>query len=366
MKLKTNRDEILVPLQTVHSVVERRQSLPILGNVLLSAEAGTLTLTATDMEVETVVAIPIEGDESGQMTLPARKFVDIVRALPAGSVIQIESKEKQATLRSGRSRFSLATMPAVEFPSVGEFEASLKIKAEGRAILAMIQQTQFAMAHNDVRYYLNGLLLEFSPNRIRSVATDGHRLALAELEVAIETTGTRQIIVPRKGVLELLRILETADGEAEINVSDNHVQALVGGNRVTSKLIDGKYPDYERVIPRNADKLVIADREALRQGLARTAILSNEKFRGVRFLLSAGSLTAQAHNPDQEEAEEVIEVTYDGGELEIGFNANYVLDVLNTLRTEQVRLEFSDSNSSCLITPADGGHCRYVVMPMRL
>lgn len=366
MKLSLKRDDLLPALQSVHNVVERRQSLPILANLLLSVEHNGITFTATDMEVETVITLPSESKASGATTIPARKLLDIVRALEPGADVTIDVTEKQAVLRAGRSRFTLSTMPAAEFPNIGEFVPALTVSVDGATLKELINLTQFAMAHNDVRYYLNGLLLEFGADLLRTVATDGHRLALAEAPLQSKVDAPRQVIVPRKGVQELLRLVEGNPGVVELFISDNHLQARTPAQRMTTKLIDGKYPDYERVLPKVGEKVVVAARESLRQGLTRTAILSNEKFRGVRLALKDKALTASAHNPEQEEAEEVMEVDYSGAELEIGFNATYLLDVLNTVRSEQIRLEFSDANSSCLITPMAEATAKYVVMPMRL
>ncbi len=366
MKIKINRDDLLVPLQAVHNVVERRQSLPILANLLVTAEPDRLVFTATDMEVETVIALSCSVPETMATTVPARKLFDIVRALPSGAEMELHLGDKQASLRAGRSRFTLSTLPASEFPNIGEFEPQLRLGTEVGALRSLLDSTQFAMAHNDVRYYLNGLLLEFSTGRLRSVATDGHRLALSEQPIELELELPRQVIVPRKGVSELLRLLEAGGEAVELLVSENHLQARTERQHVTTKLIDGKYPDYERVLPPHGDKTVVANREMLRQGLARTSILSNEKFRGIRLTLGPDTLTALAHNPEQEEAEEVIEVEYQGPELEIGFNATYLLDVLGTVNTDAVELVFSDPGSSCLIRPAGDASTRYVIMPLRL
>lgn len=366
MKIEINREVVLPPLQAANSVVERRQNLPILANVLLSVEREHLTLTATDMEVETVTTVPCEASAAGSFTLPARKFLDIVRALPAEAHLELTVIDERVRIRSGRSRFTLGTLPASDFPNIGELENGLAVRLETAALGRLIELTHFAMAHHDVRYYLNGLLLELAPGRVRAVATDGHRLALSDLPAQTGVDTPRQVIVPRKGVSELLRLLEGGAAEVDLLVSENHLQARVPAQHLTTKLIDGKFPDYERVLPKGGDKHLVAEREILRQVLSRTSILSNEKFRGIRLGLRPGLLTAQAHNPEQEEAEEEMEVEYDGAELEIGFNAGYLLDVLNTVKADTVRVELSDPGASCLITPAGDEHTKYVVMPMRL
>ncbi len=367
MKITINRENLLMPLQAINNVVERRQTLPILGNVLVTAdEEGRITLTATDMEVEVIVDLGASIEQAGTITVPARKFLDICRALPAEAEMTFAIKEEKVKIQSGRSRFLLATQPATEFPSIGSFEPFVEFELPVETLRALVEGTQFAMAHQDVRYYLNGLLLEVSESQIRTVATDGHRLALCDREVEIETGEARQIIVPRKGVVEIMRMLGGAESPIKIAIGGNHMKVSRDGQTLTTKLVDGRFPDYERVIPRAGEKRVFAEREVLKAGLARASILSNEKFRGVRVVLSNNQLTAIAHNPEQEEAEEELEVEYDGEELEIGFNVSYLLDVLSVLKCERVRVDFIDSNSSCLIQDPNDETARYVVMPMRL
>ncbi len=366
MKFKVAREMLLTPMQAVNNVVERRQTLPILNNVLITAENDELACLATDMEVELQTRVAMEIAQSGATALPARKLLDICKALPADAEISINVEGDRAKVSSGRSRFTLVTQPAAEFPMVGPFDALIDIELPAATLRSLIDRTQFAMAHQDVRYYLNGLLLEFSGHTLSSVATDGHRLALAEQEVEADLGEARQVIVPRKGVTEMLRLLTDDEMKVRLVVGANHI-ALTAGERVlTSKLIDGKFPDYERVLPRNASNIVAADRQMLRDGLARASILSNEKFRGVRLSLDKNIMRALAHNPEQEEAEEEIEVEYEGAALEVGFNVSYLLDVLNALSAERVVMELSDANSSCLLHAPDQPGARYVVMPMRL
>lgn len=366
MIFKVQRETVLPALQSVNGAVERRQSLPILSNVMIVLEAGRLTLTATDMEVEIVSAINLDATETCAFTAPARKLLDIVKALPAGAEIAFSVTDKQVALKSGRSRFALTTMPVTDYPNVGDFEPLVEFRLGAGTLKKLIGDTQFAMAHQDVRYYLNGLLMEMSGAQIRAVATDGHRLALAEADVEEAFDTPRQVIVPRKGVAELARMLDDLEEVVTVGINDNHLQVSLGDERLTTKLIDGKFPDYKRVIPEKGDKVVVADRDVLKQGLSRTSILSNEKFRGIRIILDGNVLKAVAHNPEQEEAEEEIEVEHEGGDLEIGFNVSYLLDVLNNLSTEKVRIELSDANSSCLLTPDEETNRKYVVMPMRL
>lgn len=367
MKFNVQRETLLKPLQLVSGVVERRQTLPVLSNVLLSATGKRISLTATDLEVELVADLDLDIDATGEITVPARKLLDICRTLPEGAEVEVSVGKDKVQLKSGRSRFTLSTLPAAEFPSVEEVNAVRGFTVEQGALKRLIERTQFAMAQQDVRYYLNGLMLEMSGDRLRGVATDGHRLALCELQAQVGGEQSEQVIVPRKGIQELGRLLdESAEPAAEVQVGSNHVRIQLPGLRFTSKLIDGRFPNYERVVPESATLRVEADREALKQALVRTAILSNEKYRGVRLQLEQQRLRMLAHNPEQEEAEEELEVGYDGPEMEIGFNVTYLLDALNAVTGPTVHLWLTDANSSCLITEPDGAECKYVIMPMRL
>jgi DNA polymerase-3 subunit beta len=369
MKFNLDRETLLQPLQAIQGVVERRQTLPILSNVLMSVADDKLALTATDMEVELVAKTGLQDATGGEITLPARKLIDICRALPAGAKISFVVEGERAIVRSGRSRFTLSTLPASEYPSADRpaDEASVSIK-QG-ALKHLIDLTHFAMAHQDVRYYLNGLLLELSADMLRAVATDGHRLAVAEKDIQAEVgEEPRTLILPRKGVGELQRLLGS-DGESmELVIGSNAIRASFAELQFTSKLIDGRFPDYERVIPdaEACDKQLTLEKESLRQCLARAAILSNDKYRAVRLSLAPGILRVVANNPEQEQAEDEMEVAYEGDTLEVGFNVTYLMDALNALPGENARLFFTDASSSCLLTPEGEERCRYVVMPMRL
>ena len=364
MKLTAKREELLAPLQSVIGVVERRQTMPVLANVLLSARDKRLAVTGTDLEVELVAATGVHVEMPGDVTVPGRKLLDILRALPGGVDVTLSSEAERATVRAGRSRFTLATLPASEFPVLEEIHAQQTLALPQSEFRRLIDKTHFSMAQQDVRYYLNGLLLETQDSTLRAVATDGHRLALCDMPLG-EPARSGQVIVPRKAVLELQRIL-AAEGSIELAIGTNHIRAQIGDIRFTSKLIDGRFPEYGRVIPENPPKVAQADRELLRQALQRTAILSNEKYRGIRMGIKRDLLTLQAHNPEHEEAEDQIEVSYAGEEVEIGFNVNYLLDALGAIETDQVELGFADANSSCLIRAPGLGQARYVVMPMRL
>ena len=367
MHFTIQREALLKPLQLVAGVVERRQTLPVLSNVLLVVEGHQLSLTGTDLEVELVGRVTLEeAAEPGEITVPARKLMDICKSLPSDALIDIRVDEQKLLVKAGRSRFSLSTLPANDFPTVEEGPGSLTFNLPQAKLRRLIERTSFAMAQQDVRYYLNGMLLEVQSGLLRAVATDGHRLAMCSMEAAIQQDGKHQVIVPRKGILELARLLTEQDAEVSIVLGQHHIRANTGEFTFTSKLVDGKFPDYERVLPRGGDKLVLADRQGLREAFSRTAILSNEKYRGIRLTLAAGLLKIQANNPEQEEAEEEIVVDYNGASLEIGFNVSYLLDVLGVMGTEQVRLILSDSNSSALLQEADNDDSAYVVMPMRL
>jgi DNA polymerase-3 subunit beta len=366
MKIIAKREAILSPLQTVIGVVERRQTMPILANVLLAAKGGKLAITATDLEVELVATSEVDVQRAGEITVPGRKLLDICRALPEGVEITMTLEGERMTVRARKSRFTLSTLPAAEFPVVDEINAEQTLDVPLKELKRLLEKTHFSMAQQDVRYYLNGMLLETSAKLLRSVATDGHRLALCEIDLPSGGKAGQQVIIPRKGVLELQRILSGDEGTAELAIGSNHFRVKIGEIRLTSKLIDGRFPEYGRVIPNNPPRLIKAVRDDLRQALQRAAILSNEKYRGIRFALKTGALTIQAHNPEQEEAEEEVEVGYEGDELEIGFNVNYLLDALAAVEGADVQIGLTDGNSSCLITSSTDTGIRFVVMPMRL
>ena len=365
MKLSAAREALVKPLQAVIGVVERRQTMPILANVLLVARNGELLITATDLEVELVASAQVDVEAEGEVTVPGRKLLDICRALQDGAGVSISLSGDKLSVKSGRSKFSLTTLPAAEFPSVEDIKAGSTVEVSQSVMVRLLEKTHFAMAQQDVRYYLNGLLIETGPNQLRAVATDGHRLALCQVATEDADQAEKQVIVPRKGVLELQRLL-SGEGEVTLELGDNHVRIQLDGIRFTSKLIDGRFPEYERVIPQNTDNQLEADREAFRSALQRTAILSNEKYRGIRLVIRKGAVVLQAHNPEQEEAEEELEVAYGGEDIEIGFNVNYLLDALGGVESEQVTLSVVDGNSSCLLREPGNDDCKYVVMPMRL
>ncbi|MFQ5609994.1 MAG: DNA polymerase III subunit beta [Woeseiaceae bacterium] len=365
MQLSAARDVLLKPLQAVIGVVERRQTMPILSNVLLVARDGELSVTATDLEVELVARTSVDVETGGEITVSGRKLLDICKALPDGADINISVSGEKLAVRSGRSKFSLATLPAAEFPTVDDIKAGQTITVPQDVLGRLIEKTHFSMAQQDVRYYLNGMLLETGGKHLRAVATDGHRLALCQADLADADLDEQQVIVPRKGVLELQRLM-SGEGGLDIELGANHVRIQLDGIRFTSKLIDGRFPEYERVIPEESSNELKADKETLRAALQRTAILSNEKYRGIRLIIRDAGVVLQAHNPEQEEAEEEIEVAYSGDDIEIGFNVNYLLDAIGAVDGEEVSFSVVDGNSSCLVRQPGNDDSKFVVMPMRL
>ena len=369
MKFELLREEFLKPLQTTIGVVERRQTMPILANVLIQIENDAFQITGTDLEIEMVARGTCKTISPGSATVSGRKLLDIVKSLPDGAKLQCALTEDRIAIRTQGSRFSLATLPVSDFPVSRGQDGGVRLMLDQNKLKNLLDLTQFSMAHQDVRYYLNGLLFDLRPGLLRAVATDGHRLSMAEtrLDTAGGVTG-QQIIIPRKGILELQKLL--TEGEIELEITSNQITASMEGIRFTSKLVDGRFPDYEKVIPPTLPRSLEVDRLELRQSLSRAAILSNEKFRGVRLSLDAHGVTIRAHNAEQEEAEESLAGTYIGEPMEIGFNVVYLLEPLAVLRTDTVRLQFSDANGSCLITATDSEDDstpnQHVVMPMRL
>lgn len=367
MKFVVSREALLKPLQLVAGVVERRQTLPVLSNVLIVLNGDQLSLTGTDLEVEILGRVQLEQPgQSGEITVPARKLLDICKSLPDGSKIEFSQEETRILVKSGRSRFTLSTLPATDFPNVEDMAGNLRFSCAQQEIKRLIERTAFAMAQQDVRYYLNGMLWEVRQDQLRVVATDGHRMAMSTRAISVTAADTTQAILPRKGVLELSRLLDDSTAQVEVVLSSNHIRVTSAEYTFTSKLVDGKFPEYERVLPRGGNKVVIGSRVELKQAFARTAILSNEKYRGVRLLLSEGLLTIVANNPEQEEAEEQVVVDYSGDSLEVGFNVSYLQDVANVINNENIKITLSDANSSALLEEPENGDSVYVVMPMRL
>jgi len=367
MKFSIKRETFLQPLSQVIGVVERRQTLPVLANFLFQAHSdGRLSITGTDMEVELISNVEAAVQREGEITVPARKLLDIVRMLPDGVDITVILDGDKITVSSGRSRYTLATLPATDFPATDQFETIENVEIQEDKLKRMLDKTSFAMANQDVRYYLNGLLLEFRDGALRTVATDGHRLAVCDLDGSVKVKQNRQIIVPRKGVMELSRMLTDSTETVRLGLGKNHVRLQKGSSVLTSKLIDGRFPDYQAVIPVGTDRKIEVNREDFTLALQRAAILSNEKYKGVRLEAGGKVMKIIAHNPQHEEAVEELEAGINFDQLAIGFNVTYLLDALSAIESEMITMEMRDANSSCLIAASGGGDDRHVVMPLKL
>jgi DNA polymerase III subunit beta len=366
MEFVANREIVLPALNKVVGVVERRQTLPILGNLLLVAREGRVTLTGTDLEVEVKTSFEAEIQHEGETTIPARKLVDICRNLSEGAEIRLRVKDERCVVTAGRGRFTLGLLPAADFPTMDLEEGGFDFQVQESQLKRLLDKTAFAMAQQDVRYYLNGLLLELHSTVLIAVATDGHRLAkfVTPLDLTLETD--RQVIVPNKTVMELKRQLGSSDDPVSIRLGERSLRVAIGAMTMTSKLVDGRYPEYERVIPSNIGRTATIEKDVLKRALSRTSILSNEKYRGVRLSFDPGTLKLLAHNPEQEEAEEEIEMEYDGEPISIGFNVAYLMDVLGVVDESSVIIHFQDANGSSIWRGVGSESETFVVMPMRL
>lgn len=365
--VKAKRDEILGPLSAVSGIIERRHTLPVLSNVLIEPREGALSFLATDIEIQILArsSAPMPG-EARSVTVGARKLLDILRALPEGSEVTLQQQEKRMQVKAGHSRFSLQTLPAEDFPRLAKPAGeAAKFSLPQNALRRLLGLVQYAMAQQDIRYYLNGLLMVVEDGQLKVVATDGHRLAYAALKLPAELP-RQEVIVPRKTAVELTKLLSDSEDKVSVEVAASQLSFNFGSIELVSKLVDGKFPDYTRVIPTEHKNKLQIEREPLRQALQRAAILSNEKFRGVRWVLGEGSLKIVSSNAEQEEAHEELEVKYSGDALDIGFNVNYLLDVLNNISGTPVECAFGDSSSSALMTYASEKDFKYVVMPMRI
>jgi DNA polymerase-3 subunit beta len=367
MQLKqVSRDALLKPLQAVSGIVERRQTLPILANVLLEQKDGRLFVTATDLEMQITANSELASKQDQAVTVGARKLQDLLRALPEDSSLTVDTAAGKMTVRAGRSRFNLQTLPAADYPRIGlSQEQQQTITLPQRDFRGLLKLAEFAMAQQDIRYYLNGMLLVIDKGSLQAVATDGHRLSYASIAVAGDYS-RQEVILPRKTVLELGKLLEDSEAELTIDLLTNQVRFRFSNIELVSKVVDGKFPDYNRVIPSGHSKQIELSRAEFLQALQRAAILSNEKFRGVRLVLATDQLKIICTNSEQEEAEEELEIAYKGDPLDIGFNITYLLDVLHNLAAERVVLALGDANSSALITMPERGDYKYVVMPMRI
>ncbi|MDU8925286.1 DNA polymerase III subunit beta [Pasteurellaceae bacterium LIM206] len=366
MQFIVSREQLLKPLQQVCGVLSSRPNIPVLNNVLLQINDDRLTLTGTDLEVELSTQARLLAGGKGTFTIPAKKFLDICRSFADDAEISVTFEEDRAIVRSGRTKFNLATLPAEEYPNLADWQSEVDFPLEQATLRRLIEATQFSMANQDARYFLNGMKFETEGNLLRTVATDGHRLAVCTIALE-QDLQNHAVIVPRKGVLELVRLLDSNnDMPARLQIGTNNIRVQLGSVEFTSKLIDGRFPDYRRVLPRNADRILEADWDVLKQAFVRAAILSSERFRSVRLQLAQNQMTITATNPEQEEAEEIIDVSYTGEEMEVGFNVSYVLDVLNALKCSRVRMRLTDASSSCLIEDCADASAEYVIMPMRL
>ncbi len=365
--VKTNRDTLLRPLQIVSGIVERRHTLPILANILMRKDGDKVSFLSTDIEVQITTSAPIgSGPESAAITVAARKLLDILRALPDGNDVSLTLTNKRMTVQSGKSRFSLQTLAAEEFPTVAPAEQyTAHLNLPQKVLKHLFHMVHFSMAQQDIRYYLNGLLLVVEGNKVIAVATDGHRLAFSQITLDQEFE-RQEVIIPRKTIIELQRLLEDNDDLVALEIAPNQIRLTFGEVELISKLVEGKFPDYKRVIPSGYQNEFTIGREHLLRALQRAAIMTTDKFKGVRCILSPGSLKVSSTNADQEEAVEEIEIDYGGSEIDIGFNVTYLLDVLNNLKCEQINLALGDANSSALITIPDNDDFKYVVMPMRI
>jgi DNA polymerase III subunit beta len=363
--VKASRDALLKPLQVVSGIVERRQTLPILANILVRKDGERVSFTATDLEIQIQTSADIgAGKDAAATTIAARKLVDILRALPEADVALSLTNKKMA-IASGKSRFNLQTLAAEEFPTVAQAEFTADFTLPASTFKYLLSMVHFAMAQQDIRYYLNGMLLVVDGTTVRAVATDGHRLALCEV-TKDDASNKIEAIIPRKTVLELSRLLPDSDEPVRVQMAANQVKFSFGDIELVSKLVEGKFPDYQRVLPAANTKVFAIGREDLMHALQRAAILTTDKFKGVRMVLADGSLKITSTNADQEDAQDELEVDYTGDGLDIGFNVNYLLDVLANLKNEQIRFSLGDALGSALITMPDSERFKYVVMPMRI
>jgi DNA polymerase-3 subunit beta len=367
MNITIDREALLKPLASVSGIVERRHTLPILTNLLLETRPDMLSLTATDLELQISLSLPAGVTMDIATTVSARKLFDICRSLPDQSQITLEVKDSRMQVKAGKSRFNLQTLPAADYPLMAKTggETSLRLELPQTQLKKLLRQVEFAMAQQDIRYYLNGLLLEVNGNRLNIVGTDGHRLSFTSLHLE-DSYDKQELILPRKTVLELIKLLDDSEEPVELEVSSNQANFAFSGIRLISKVIDGKFPDYTRVIPSGYQNSFSIDRLNLLLAMQRASILSNEKYRGIRMVLGKGSLRLISNNSEQEEAEEELEINYDGDPLDIGFNVTYMIDVLNNVSSDTVVFSLADANSSCLVTVPGIDDYKYVVMPMRI
>ena len=366
MNIKINRETLLKPLTSVASIVEKKHTLPILSNLLLEAKQNKIYLTATDLEMQISLSVDTATDGDFSTTIAAKKLLDICRTLPESSDINMSTNENRITLKAGKSRFNLQTLPAADYPAISKTkDQATLVTIVQRHLKELLKQVEFAMAQQDIRYYLNGLLFEIVANRLNIVGTDGHRLSFTSAELK-QNYDKQEIILPRKTVIELIKLLDDSEDDVQIEMASNQVNFSFNNIKLISKVIDGKFPDYNRVIPVGHQNSFSIERLNILLAMQRASILSNEKYRGIRMVLTKNNLKLISTNSDQEEAEEELEVNYSGDTIDTGFNVTYLIDVLNNTSSEQVVFSFANANSSCLITVPNNTDYKYVVMPMRI
>ncbi len=366
MKFIINREQIFAPLQKIVSVIEKRQTMPILSNILLIVNENSLVLTGTDLEIQLVAKISIESEKSGKVTIPARKLFDIVKLLPANADITIAYSDDKVKITSGRSRFLLAILPADNYPEFLETGLENEFFMNAGVLKKALDKTIFCMANQDVRYYLNGLLLHISNSKLKLVTSDGHRLSIYEDKIGMETGYESRIILPRKGIMELSKLLDNEEIELKIQFSDNNIRIEVDNFIFSAKLVDSKYPDFNKVFDQSFFNQLHIQKQPLLETLTRVAILSNEKFKGVTFDVSNDLLKLSSHNPEHDEAEEELIIQYQGDPISIAFNSQYLLEAVSKLDSELAVLTIASNSSSCFIEEPEQQSYKFIVMPMRL
>ena len=366
MNIKINREVLIKPLSSVVGIVEKRQALPILSNLLLVGNANKLTFTATDLEMQTSLNIDTKIETDFEITISARKLFDITRALPENSELDFQINESRVNVKAGKSKFNLQTLPSKDYPLLKKNDSeSVSVKLSQNKLKGLLKQVDFAMAQQDIRYYLNGLLFEIQGQKLNIVGTDGHRLSFTSTKLD-DSYEKKEVIIPRKTIMELIKLLDDSDEIVELEILNQQVTFKFGDIFIITKVIDGKFPDYNLVIPVGYENGFLIDRQMLLNAMQRASILSNEKYRGIRLVLSENNMQLITTNSEQEEAQEDIEILYNKEAIDIGFNVTYLIDVLNNIQFDQLSFTFKDSNSSCLVTIPNNDDYKYVVMPMRI
>ena len=366
MNIKINREVLIKPLSSVVGIVEKRQALPILSNLLLVGNANKLTFTATDLEMQTSLNIDTKIETDFEITISARKLFDITRALPENSELDFQINESRVNVKAGKSKFNLQTLPSKDYPLLKKNDSeSVSVKLSQNKLKGLLKQVDFAMAQQDIRYYLNGLLFEIQGQKLNIVGTDGHRLSFTSTKLD-DSYEKKEVIIPRKTIMELIKLLDDSDEIVELEILNQQVTFKFGDIFIITKVIDGKFPDYNRVIPVGYENGFLIERQMLLNAMQRASILSNEKYRGIRLVLSENNMQLITTNSEQEEAQEDIEISYNKEAIDIGFNVTYLIDVLNNIQFNQLSFTFKDSNSSCLVTIPNNDDYKYVVMPMRI